>query len=212
MQRELDSLQLEQRVKAPAMLSETEKAIQTTAAEIEATKRKIASLQKERIQTVNELTKGLLFFKSRLGLEFTCEKGKLRLAFQWIDPAAPARQFCATVALDSSTGKYKVEDCQPALSAEQLGVWEEELAESNDFSAFVKKLRRGFKQWILQPAEPLPVVKTPARSAQRVTDNSVGELVSASARAQVMTAPRAQQRTVPLHGGAHTPGPVLQLR
>jgi hypothetical protein len=54
MQRELDSLQLEQQVKAPAMLSETEKAIQTALADIEATKRSVCPCAAARASILTE--------------------------------------------------------------------------------------------------------------------------------------------------------------
>lgn len=67
---------------------------------------------------------------------------KLRVTFTNIDPQAPTRAFTFQVYVDTSD-RYHVNNCEPAVSDVQILV--DTLNSSNDFSAFVRSMRKSFK-------------------------------------------------------------------
>ena len=97
---------------------------------------------------LNELTRGISFYR-RLGLDFEkISDDKLRLVFTEIDPADPRRTFCFNVRI-SDSDVYEVDGCEPALSG--LEALTKELNDGNDFSRFVQKLRAMFQAAAMQP-------------------------------------------------------------
>src|SRR5688572_22372652 len=63
-------------------------------------------LQQNRNFQFCELTKGISFFKERLGLEFVCVDAMLHISFIYIDPQAPQRKFSFLLHVDEN-GQYQ---------------------------------------------------------------------------------------------------------
>jgi len=85
-------------------------------------------------------------FYRRLGLDFErIQDDKLRVVFSLLDPARPDAKFAFTLWVTPAE-TYAVDEVAPALPAPQLGALLQELNAGNNFSAFVQKMRRAFKQ------------------------------------------------------------------
>ena len=91
---------------------------------------------------MHELTKGVLYYE-QLGLSFKrVADNFLRLTFTQIDASAPSREFTFVIHVGADN-VYTVETCQPAVP--RLRELLAELNGSNDFSGFVRGMRREFK-------------------------------------------------------------------
>jgi len=102
------------------------------------------NLQNE--QKLSELQKGGSMYKKWLGLEFErVEDERLRIVFTHVDPQAPTRAFTFYVYVDSSD-RYHVVKCEPEVHDVQSLV--DALNTSNDFSAFVRNMRKRFQQLV----------------------------------------------------------------
>ena len=102
------------------------------------------NLQNE--QKLSELQKGGAMYKKWLGLEFErVEDERLRIVFTHVDPQAPTRAFTFYVYVDSSD-RYHVVKCEPEVHDVQSLV--DALNASNDFSAFVRNMRKRFQQLV----------------------------------------------------------------
>lgn len=103
----------------------------------------IAVLRAETSATVNELSKGVAFFKDRLGLDITpTDDQKLRVTFTCIDPLNASREYSFMVHIDSAD-QYQVNDLSPPLDS--IDVMLKELNTTNNFSLFMQRMRRAFK-------------------------------------------------------------------
>lgn len=90
-----------------------------------------------------ELDKGCTLYRQRLGLNFErVGDERLRLTFTNIDPNHPMRAFSFQVFVDSGD-KYHVESCEPAVP--EINDLLATLNKNNDFSAFVRSMRKHFK-------------------------------------------------------------------
>lgn len=99
--------------------------------------------QASKEQKLAELDKGCTLYRTRLGLAFErVGEERLRLTFTSIDPADPLRAFSFQVFVDGGD-KYHVESCSPPLAS--LASLVDTLNANNDFSAFVRNVRKGFK-------------------------------------------------------------------
>jgi hypothetical protein len=97
---------------------------------------------------LNELTKGISFYR-RLGLDFEkINDDRLRLVFAQIDPAAPDRKFGFSVRV-TDPDVYEVDDCVPPVPG--LGELLREVNTTNDFAKFVLQMRHKFKQLVGAP-------------------------------------------------------------
>jgi hypothetical protein len=117
---------------------------ETEAAKLVATQQTqddIEELRTNKEKTISELTKGVRFFRERLGLDIVTVDQKLQLTFTCIDPAAPQRAFQFFVAVDDE--KYDITGVSPPVA--NLSALVAELNVTNEFSAFVQKMRRAFK-------------------------------------------------------------------
>eukprot|EP00743_Colponemidia_sp_Colp-15_P002725 GILK01002951.1.p1 GENE.GILK01002951.1~~GILK01002951.1.p1 ORF type:complete len:245 (+),score=60.84 GILK01002951.1:57-737(+) len=93
---------------------------------------------------VAELTKGVQFYKERLGLDFQrVGDNRLRVVFTQIDPDQPNKEFWFSVHVNEND-IYQIEDCVPAVGG--VSKMLDELNTSNNFSSFVQAMRRKFKE------------------------------------------------------------------
>ena len=84
-----------------------------------------------------------MLFYEQLGLSFKrVADNFLRLTFTQIDAAAPSREFTFVIHVGADS-IYTVETCDPPVP--QLRDLLKSLNGSNDFSAFVRGMRRAFK-------------------------------------------------------------------
>lgn len=91
---------------------------------------------------LQELTRGVAFYK-RLGLEFEkIHDERLRLVFSQIDALDPTRKFAFNVRVSDADESYSVDGVEPPVAGLEALV--AQLNESNDFSAFVQMMRRKF--------------------------------------------------------------------
>ncbi|CAM9195939.1 unnamed protein product [Discosporangium mesarthrocarpum] len=103
-------------------------------------------MQEEELST---LTRGVLLYR-HLGLDFEGtqedEDGNsrcLRLTFRQVSRVDPGRPFTVGVRVDDE-GVYEVPECSPPLPPGELEVMARDLNQTNDFSAFVRGVRRRF--------------------------------------------------------------------
>ncbi|RYG49353.1 hypothetical protein EON67_06770 [archaeon] len=90
---------------------------------------------------MQELTKGVSYYK-RLGLTFqTIEHDRVRLVFTLIDPTAVDKPFFFDIRLASNEA-FEVLEVQPPVSG--LSALVAELNETNNFSRFVQLMRQKF--------------------------------------------------------------------
>lgn len=90
---------------------------------------------------LNELTKGVAFYK-RLGLEFEkIHDDKLRLVFTLIDAAHPTRPFSFNVRV-SEGDAYEVDSVEPPVAG--VADLVRSLNATNNFSGFVQAMRAKF--------------------------------------------------------------------
>ena len=95
---------------------------------------------------LGELDRGISLYKARLGLAFDkVGDDRLRLTFTCIDPTDPERAFCLEVCVTVGD-HYVVQSCEPTLT--ELPGLVHTLNASNDFSAFVRAVRKGFQKLV----------------------------------------------------------------
>ena len=91
---------------------------------------------------LQELTRGVSFYK-RLGLEFEkIHDERLRLVFTQIDALDPTRKYAFNVRVSDADESYSVDGVEPPLAGVDALV--AQLNEGNDFSTFVQLMRRKF--------------------------------------------------------------------
>jgi len=125
-------------------------------AELEQQQRRIKLLEqslqekeKQRQRNMDELTKGISFYRERLGLEFQrIGENRLRIVFKYIDPKNPEREFAFSVAVDKNDC-YSLIDCTPPLG--NLSAEITALNRTNNFSQFVRGIRQKFKASLSAP-------------------------------------------------------------
>jgi len=94
-----------------------------------------------------------------MGLKFERAKGQVRLAFKYIDPQAPEREFSFGVKLDEGDN-YQVMECSPPLQG--LEPLLAQLKQHNDLPYFVQALRRRFRALFLPDADAAGIATVPA--------------------------------------------------
>ena len=91
---------------------------------------------------LQELTRGVAFYK-RLGLDFEkIHDERLRLVFTQVDALDPTRKFAFNVRVAESDEAYTVDDVDPPVAG--LDALVAQLNATNDFSVFVQMMRRKF--------------------------------------------------------------------
>ncbi|KAL6073253.1 kinetochore-associated Ndc80 complex subunit spc25 [Balamuthia mandrillaris] len=105
--------------------------------------RTLAKKEKTKQYNMQELTKGISYYRERLGLDFTrIGEDQLCCVFTLLDPADPDRQFRFSIYLDEES-QYHLGDCKPHL--EGLSPLLQALNSDNDFAKFVRAFRKKFK-------------------------------------------------------------------
>jgi hypothetical protein len=97
-------------------------------------------------QQLADFARGLDAFK-RLGLDFENVAGagsNIRVVFTRVDAADAARRFAFDVAVSPSDDTYTVLGCDPPVPA--LADLVAQLNASNNFAAFVQRMRAEFKR------------------------------------------------------------------
>lgn len=106
----------------------------------------IARVKKRNARTLNEMTRGTLFFR-RLGLDFVyIDEETLQFIFTQVDPVDPERQFSIDISV--AQNNYCVKQCEPAL--EGLDDYVHDINRTNDLALFLKRVRRGFRSYAQQ--------------------------------------------------------------
>lgn len=126
----------------PAELDAKMQALEAKRAIVAGTLRDAADVEADRVQKLNELNRGIGFFRQRLGLDFTqVAPGGLRVTYTYVDPADELRPFSFLVRVNG-TGVFEISEVSPALEVDSLVA---KLNQNNDFSWFVQAMRRRFK-------------------------------------------------------------------
>ena len=98
-------------------------------------------------KTNSDLTQGVISFKNRLGLDFQrIGQDQLKLNMTNIDRSDPDRVFFFAVHIDPND-HYHVIQCEPQLSNTEELV--DELNRTNDFSKFVRRMRKSFCESVI---------------------------------------------------------------
>lgn len=118
--------------------SDKEKLVQ----KIETTEQLISKQKNVQEYQTQQLTKGAKLYK-KLGLDFErVGEDRLKLVFTMIDPNRHDREFYFVVHVDAND-KYSVEDINPPVGSIQDAI--SALNSNNDFSLFVKRMRKKFQ-------------------------------------------------------------------
>ncbi|CAN0037503.1 unnamed protein product [Phaeothamnion confervicola] len=146
---EVANLRQEEREVLPVKLRELQALRTELERQLDEKQREEATRRRRKEQEINDLTRGVVFFKY-LGLEFEHagtggedEEAFLRLIFTQIDPEDPNRRFAFTVRVDASDA-YHVANAAPPVPEEVVAPLLAELNATNDFSGFVRAMRRFF--------------------------------------------------------------------
>ena len=127
----------------PARLHEIREREDTIRREVQQLEAEVEKHVSDNDRTNSDLTQGIIAFKTRLGLDFErIGEDQLKLNLTRIDPSDPERVFAFAVHIDPND-KYHVILCDPPLNNTDELV--DELNASNDFSLFVRRMRRSFK-------------------------------------------------------------------
>lgn len=97
--------------------------------------------QAELDYAIKEMSKGIAYY-ARLGLTFEAMADEnVRLVFTHIDPAQPAQPYTFTLHVSESE-EYVLRECSPSLPS--MPTLLAELNATNNFSAFVQRVRAAF--------------------------------------------------------------------
>jgi small-conductance mechanosensitive channel len=143
LQRNLDELKKKERSYVDK-LEMTKREVRRAEQQLESKRIEYEDEKKLKSLHLSEATKAITLYRENLGLEFerVCED-KLRFIFTLIDPKDVAREFWFTVFIDAAK-HFHIEECQPPLDG--LTEVEAELNRDSDFTAFIRKMRRKFKE------------------------------------------------------------------
>ena len=129
----------------PAQIGEKAKLVEQEQENLNSRKTEVQAKQAGRMLRKNELSKGVTFYKERLGLSFErMPDNSLSFRLTLIDPENPARPFSFAI-LVNAKDRYEVLRCEPRVDYESQLV---NLNESNNFSTFVQQMRRLFKKMV----------------------------------------------------------------
>mmetsp|Transcript_1021 Transcript_1021/g.1092 ORF Transcript_1021/g.1092 Transcript_1021/m.1092 type:complete len:234 (+) Transcript_1021:282-983(+) len=112
---------------------------------IEEQNQEIKALKKKQEYEMQQLTRGMKLYKM-LGLSFEkVSEDWLKLSFTHIDPNDHSREFYFVVFLDRND-VYHIQEVNPVIGNVQPLI--NELNETNNFSLFVRRMRKRFKELV----------------------------------------------------------------
>ncbi len=132
-------------VEVPAKLAEKSKALEDEQRALEVARRDYEAKRVGRELRKNEMSKGVTFYKERLGLAFEkLPDCSLSFRLTLIDPENPQRPFSFAMFVDQSN-VYHVLRCEPRVEFDPLLA---QLNRDNKLSVFVQHMRRLFKKLV----------------------------------------------------------------
>ncbi|EIE26841.1 hypothetical protein COCSUDRAFT_64680 [Coccomyxa subellipsoidea C-169] len=134
----------------PKEIHDIKTALDRETAELQRQESALADKESLREGKLRSLRQALDLYRARLGLQFRKDHtDELLLIFTHIDPSSHLREFMLGVHVHADN-TYSITRCEPAL--EGLDPMLGELNSSNNFSQFVRQLRKRFQQLIVRPA------------------------------------------------------------
>lgn len=141
LEEELSKVQAEQN-ELPGLLAEVRSELETETSAAEARSRSVAAREASAQKTLRGVQTALEMYKQRLGLEFENSEGNtMEITFTKLDSTDPNRKFVLKICVEDDT--YDAVDCNPPLK--NISELVDELNYSDDFSRFVRKLRKSFQ-------------------------------------------------------------------
>jgi hypothetical protein len=142
---EVQQLKSKLNSEVPAQIGDKAKEVEQEQENLNVRRKEVETKQAGRLLRKNELSKGVTFYKERLGLSFErMPDNSLSFRLTLIDPENPVRPFSFAV-LVNGKDRYEVLRCEPRVDYESLLV---NLNETNNFSTFVQQMRRLFKKLV----------------------------------------------------------------
>ncbi|CAL8467196.1 g6732 [Coccomyxa elongata] len=134
----------------PKELQEMKAALDRETAELQRQESALADKESLREGKLRSLRQALDLYRARLGLHFRRDnKDELLLVFTHIDPSNHLQEYILGVHVQEDN-TYSITKCEPTL--EGLDGLLEELNKSNNFSDFVRQLRKRFQQLVILPS------------------------------------------------------------
>lgn len=127
----------------PQKIGEKAKVVDQELKDLEKQKENVQEKQQGRALRKNELSKGVTYYKERLGLSFErMPDNSLSFRMNMIDAVNPSRPFTFAILVNQSN-VYEVVRCEPKVDYEKML---SQLNNSNDFGQFVKQMRTKFQE------------------------------------------------------------------
>ena len=127
----------------PQRIGEKARVVDQELKDLEDQRNNVAEKKQGRELRKNELSKGVSYYRERLGLSFErMPDNSLSFRLTMIDAENPERPFVFAV-LVNKNNKYEVVRCQPQVSYDKMLL---ELNETNNFGKFVQQMRAKFQQ------------------------------------------------------------------
>jgi len=147
----------------PQQLESAKRQLQIQLQSLEKANVEISQMESERRQKLESLAKGTAFYSERLALlfeRFEDREGHLRFTFYRVDPRDPKREFHFDICVIDNV--YSLLACEP-FSLPGASSWLKELNDSNDLSAFVRVMRKGFRDVITREIASIKPAETPTQ-------------------------------------------------
>jgi hypothetical protein len=104
-------------------------------------KQEVDSLTTSKLREIDAVTRGVFFFQSRLGVDFSVEGGKLKISFKKIKQDEEEKEYACWIFVDENK-EYQLHSCIPSLPSIDSLI--NELNTSNHFASFIQAVRREF--------------------------------------------------------------------
>lgn len=134
--------------------TQSQKHLEETQCCLEKQQKDIATKEQSTSYKIQQCTKGTEYFEERLGLAFKkVDEENLQFVFKYIDPKDEEKPFVFTVAITAQK-KYSVKNCMPEVQGLEDMV--HQLNTTNNFSKFVRSMRKSFKKTVKTPNNTNP--------------------------------------------------------
>ncbi|XP_068734814.1 uncharacterized protein [Montipora capricornis] len=131
--------------------NETQKQLEETHCCVQKQQKEILAKEQSTSNKMQQFNKGTEHFKERLGLAFKkVDDENLQFVFKYIDPEDEEKPFVFTVAI-TAQNKYSVTKCIPEVEGMEDMI--HQLNATNNFSKFVRSMRKGFKETTKAPTK-----------------------------------------------------------